>query len=172
MVGYRRNKLKSTDAVYFLTMVSRNRERIFTGKPLQDVLLTVMERLAEWKGCDYVAWVLLPDHIHWLVRPGDNDYSKLVYSFKYGVGAELKKIGQLAKGRKIWQDRFWEHTVMDDEDLRQCIEYIHYNPVKHGYADAPSKWTLSSFMDFVDEDLYPEDWADGGEIAIPGAEYD
>ena len=137
LVGYRRNKLKSPDAVYFLTMASRNRERFFNDKEIQDILRIVMGRLVEWKDLEYVAWVLLPEHIHWLLRPKDNDYSKVVYSFKYGVGAELKKIGRLAKGQKIWQDRFWEHTVRDDKDLHRCIEYIHYNPVKHGYVGAP-----------------------------------
>ena len=58
----------------------------------------------------------------------------------------------------MWQPRYWEHTVRSETDYRKHVEYIHYNPVKHGYVRMPSEWPYSSFMRYVNRNLYPEDW--------------
>ena len=57
--------------------------------------------------------------------------------------------GFVPKGGRFWQDRFWEHTVRDDDDRERCVEYIHYNPVKHGIVNAPREWKYSSFQKYV-----------------------
>jgi len=59
---------------------------------------------------------------------------------------------------KVWQPRFWEHQIRDDEDLRQHVEYIHYNPVKHGHVARPAEWPWSSFRRYVAEGKYDEAW--------------
>ena len=66
----------------------------------------------------------------------------------------------------IWRRRFWEHTIRDDADLRHHIDYIHYNPVKHGYVSRPLDWPHSSFHRYVKRGLLASDWG-VGEIAIP-----
>jgi putative transposase len=76
------------------------------------------------------------------------------------------------KGGKFWQDRFWEHTVRDDDDRERCVEYIHYNPVKHGIVNAPRDWKYSSFNKYVERGIYPADWGDGASVVVQGAEYD
>ena len=58
----------------------------------------------------------------------------------------------------VWQRRYWEHYIRDEDDLIKHIEYIFYNPVKHGYVDAPSKWKYSSFLEYVEKGLYSIDW--------------
>ncbi len=131
-----------------------------------------MGRIRERFDIKLIAWVILPDHLHWLIKPGEADYSKVVYSFKKGLGAEFKKTGIISQGDMIWQDRFWEHTVKDDEDRERCVEYIHFNPVKHGLVKAPGDWKHSSFHRYVERGIYPADWADGARIVIAGAEYD
>ena len=60
----------------------------------------------------------------------------------------------------MWQRRFWDHVIRDDEDYAAHVDYIHYNPVKHGHVDTPSAWPFSSFHKFVRTGLYPADWAD------------
>jgi len=64
----------------------------------------------------------------------------------------------------IWQRRYWEHTLRDENDFEQHCHYIHYNPVKHGHAAAASQWPYSSFQRFVKLGLYPLDWAEGQQI--------
>jgi putative transposase len=172
MVGYRRNKPDNPEATFFLTMTTFNRKHWFGDELGRDVLLRVMTRLAEGSDLEYEAWVILPDHVHWLLRPNSGDYSRIVSAFKYGVGAEFKKMGRLVKGQRMWQSRFWEHTIRDEDDYTRCVEYIHYNPVQHGYASAPKDWPHSSFGEFVKRGLYPIDWAEGDGIVIAGSEYD
>ena len=58
----------------------------------------------------------------------------------------------------MWQRRFWEHLVRDQEDFNRLCDYIHYNPVKHGLAKSPGEWRYSTFADFVASGLYPENW--------------
>jgi len=62
--------------------------------------------------------------------------------------------------RGIWQRRYWEHTIRDDEDWARHVDYIHFNPVKHGYAEHPGAWPYSSFHRMVRLGFYPADWAD------------
>jgi putative transposase len=172
MVNYRRLKLDSDDAVYFLTMATKWRKPWFRQESELAIVMQTMDRIKARFNLDYEAWVTLPDHIHWLVSPNKADYSKVVFAFKRGIGAELKKTGKLHDGERIWQSRFWEHTILDDEDFQRCVEYIHYNPVKHGLVDTAIDWVYSSFREFVSAGLYPPDWGGGEVVLVPGAEYD
>ena len=65
---------------------------------------------------------------------------------------------QIKGERAVWQRRYWEHVIRDGEDLKRHVEYIHYNPVKHGWVRAPKDWKYSSFHTFVKEGLYSPDW--------------
>jgi putative transposase len=69
----------------------------------------------------------------------------------------------VAKREKgIWQRRYWEHAIRDDADLARHIDYIHFNPVKHGYAPRVGDWPYSSFSRYVARGLLPQDW--GGDV--------
>ena len=61
--------------------------------------------------------------------------------------------------RGVWQRRFWEHTIRDEKDFAAHMDYIHYNPVKHGHAGCPHAWAHSSFHRWVREGRYAADWA-------------
>ena len=94
-----------------------------------------------------------------------------MFSRSLPVG-ERRSASRVAKGeRGVWQRRYWEHTARDDEDLRRHVDYIHYNPVKHGHAATAADWPYSSFHRYVREGVYPADWAgdgmDGGDYAEP-----
>jgi REP-associated tyrosine transposase len=58
----------------------------------------------------------------------------------------------------VWQPRFWEHTLEDEEDLESHFDYVHYNPMKHGYVKRLAEWPWSSFHRYVAEGHYPPDW--------------
>jgi putative transposase len=75
------------------------------------------------------------------------------------------------KNDKIWQERFRVHMIRDEIDHTRCIEYIHFNPAKHGYVDNPEKWKYSSFNRYVEMGVYEKSWIDGSTIIISGAEY-
>jgi putative transposase len=68
------------------------------------------------------------------------------------------------KERSVWQRRFWEHLIRNQEDLNRHIEYIHYNPVKHGLTKAPADWKYSSFHRFVTNGIYDQGWGTGVKV--------
>ncbi len=116
---------------------------------------------------EIIAWVVLPEHMHaiWKLPEGDADYStrwaaiKARFSKSIAPG-EFQNASRLEKdGRGIWQRRFWEHTIRDDRDLQNHVDYIHFNPVKHGLAVRAQDWPHSSFHRFATRGVYALDWA-------------
>ena len=172
MVGYRRNKPRNPDAEYFITIVTRHRKTWFSSDDDLEFVKTAMDKIKYRYNLKYLAWAILPNHIHWLLAPCDADYSKVVFTFKKTVSSRFKMRGFLSTGNKFWQDRFWEHTIEDDEERRNYVEYIHYNPVKHRLVASPHDWPYSSFHEYVERGVYQIDWADGEKIVIHGEQYD
>jgi len=113
-----------------------------------------------------IAVCVLPDHLHaiWALPPGDADFSRrwslIKTEFSRGVPANKDRSpSKLRKREKgIWQRRFWEHAIRDDRDLSRHIEYIHFNPVKHGYVSRACDWPHSSFHRYVARGFLPLDW--------------
>jgi putative transposase len=120
------------------------------------------------------AIVILPEHMHaiWTLPPSDADFSgrwrQIKSTFTASVVAAGVKVSRDHRGEyDLWQRRFWEHTVRDDDDFRRCIDYIHYNPVKHGLATSPADWKLLSLHRYIREGTLPPDWGGDG-AAIEG----
>ena len=118
------------------------------------------------------AIVVLPDHLHaiWTLPQGDADYAtrwrliKTAFSRAIAPG-ERRSPSRGAKGeRGIWQRRYWEHTLRDELDFERHCDYIHFNPVKHGYVSKVNEWPYSSFQRFTRLGAYPANWASGGEV--------
>jgi len=116
------------------------------------------------------AIVVLPDHLHciWTLPPGDERFSmrwrriKTLFS-RAILPTELRSGSRRRRGeRGIWQRRFWEHVVRDEWDFAQHTDYIHFNPVKHGYAARPVDWSYSSLHAFVRRGILDEDWGTNG----------
>lgn len=112
------------------------------------------------------AWVVLPDHLHcvWTLPPGDDDFStrwrviKTVFARSLPVN-ERRSAARMRSGeRGIWQRRFWEHSIRDDEDFATHVDYVHFNPVKHGYVRQVADWPHSTFKACVRRGQYPEAW--------------
>ena len=127
---------------------------------------------------ELTAMVLLPDHLHavWTLPTGDDRYSlrwklvkeKFTRHYLEGGGREIAvSASRLHQGeRGIWQRRFWEHTVRDEEDLKRSIDYIHWNPKKHGHVNNVRDWPWSSFHRFVTLREYTVEW--GAQDPTPG----
>ncbi len=113
------------------------------------------------------AWVVLPEHMHaiWTLPEGDSDYPLRWRLIKGGFlrslpATEYRRKSRVYKGeRGIWQRRYWEHTIKDEDDYRRCHNYIHYNPVKHNYVIRAADWPYSSIHRYIAQGIYPADWA-------------
>jgi putative transposase len=123
-----------------------------------------------------IAICVLPDHLHalWGMPEGDADFSKRWSLIKGGFSRGLNpshprsasKISKREKG--IWQRRYWEHAIRDDADFERHVDYIHFNPVKHGHVTRVCHWPHSSFHRYVERGLLAADW--GGDMrAISGS---
>jgi len=108
------------------------------------------------------AWVILPDHLHsiWTLPPGDHDFSGRWREIKKAFSKALPRTERRSearvrrKERGIWQRRFWEHAIRDDEDYAVHMDYVHYNPVKHGWVEHVADWPYSTFHRLVEKGPY------------------
>ena len=163
MVLYRRNFIPGGTYFFTVTVVDRRSDCLVRNIEL----LRQSFRLARRKRpFEIDAIVVLPEHIHciWTLPPGDADYSHRWSLIKARFSRALLNAGQPVKRNargeyNVWQRRFWEHTVRDEKDLRAHVDYIHYNPVKHGLVARVSEWPYSSFHRFVRLGWLGADWA-------------
>lgn len=113
----------------------------------------------------------------WVLPSGDHDFTlrwrliKAAFS-KQLPSTERRSNVRMARGeRGIWQRRFWEHTLRDERDFAAHVDYVHFNPVKHGHVRAVRDWPYSTFHRYVVEGVYAEDWGGaGGELIIDAGE--
>lgn len=163
-------RLYQPGGTYFFTVVTYDRRPIFRDPEARNHLGASMRTIAREKPFATVAIVLLWDHLHcvWSLPPGDHDFSTRWKAVKSRFTAEWTRDGgteavvtlsQQRRGQRgVWQPRFWEHLIRDEEDLERYCDYIHYNPVKHGYAERPWDWPDSSFRRFVRMGDYSPEW--------------
>ncbi len=183
MPRFRRNYVPG--GTYFFTLVMHRRRPILTTPLARRCLRGALTAERERAPFELVAIALLPDHLHavWTLPDGDANFTlrwqriKEGFTRRYLVGggteAEITGARSQRRERGVWQPRFWEHTVRDEDDFDRCLTYVHYNPVKHGLADAPGEYPWSSFQKFVDRGWYEPTWGTGAVPAdVPGAEWD
>ena len=155
---------------YFLTLVTYNRNPIFRKQENISRLRTALRTVKSEMPFEIAGAVMLPDHIHfiWSLPTEDSDYSirigRLKALFTKSLSLELTLERNTSSSRRkhresnVWQRRFWEHTLRDEEDFQIHLDYIHYNPVKHGYVQCPHLWPPSSFHHWVKNGGYSADW--------------
>ncbi len=171
MVQYRRNQVPG--GTYFFTVTLRNR-RATTLVDNIDTLRMAFHQTRSKRPFVIDAIVVLPDHLHaiWTLPAEDDDYAGRWRSIKSQFTHALDGSGvSLAKNSKgeyaLWQRRYWEHTIRDETDLARHVDYIHFNPVKHGWVERVQDWPHSSFHRFVKQGHCPQNWA-----GSPGASDD
>ncbi|CAI8961261.1 transposase [Methylocaldum szegediense] len=120
--------------------------------------------------------MVLPEHLHAILTlpSGDHDYSGRWRLIKRTFSRRLTQLGvPVEKNRRGEYDlcarRFWEHTIRDESDFAHHLDYIHYNPVKHGWVKRPLEWPYSTFHRYVAAGLYPADW--GSQPLLSKGEY-
>ena len=144
----------------FLTAVCHNRQKYLRQQKNKELLLSVMREVKAVKSFSMVAYAIMDNHFHCIIRPEDhNNFSKIMQSIKLRFTNRYKKNNGSESNSTLWQPRFWDHVIRDHNDMQRHIEYIHYNPVKHGYSPSPYEYQWSSFRIYVEREVYPKDWA-------------
>jgi putative transposase len=167
MPEYRRIRIKGGCYFFTVTLADRNSDLLIreVGR-LRESYRTASQRLP----FETIAICILPNHLHaiWQLPERDVEYSKRWNSIKTGFSRGLpadhrRSASKIAKREKgLWQRRFWEHAIRDEQDLARHIDYIHFNPVKHGLVPRVCDWPHSSFHRYVADGTLPNDW--GGDI--------
>jgi len=174
MVQYRRNLLLG--GTFFFTVTLHDRRAKYLTEHIE-LLRTAMRQTAQRLPFQTHAIVVLPEHLHalWTLPPGDANYPARWRSIKTSFSRSLVTQGiQLDKTPRgeylLWQRRYWEHTIQNDDDFRRHVDYIHFNPVKHGWVTRVANWPYSSFHRYVARGELPEDWGGCG-IITPDSAY-
>ena len=153
-----------------LIVLAYNRKNIFVKNI--ELLRDSFKNAKQYYNFEIIAICVLPDHIHMILNPDNiKEYPKIITSIKYyfsknyGVRVETPTYGYVNKGEKgIFQHRYFECTICSQEELNNHINYIHYNPVKHGHVKNVKDWEYSSFHKFVENNLYNSDWGSSTDI--------
>jgi putative transposase len=168
MPEYRRAYLPGSSV--FLTLITYQRDKLFLLPENIDKLRQACNLIMAEKPFTIDAAVILPEHIHflWTLPPGDADYSYRVGRMKVLFTRALRGANNLpenmCESRKkhresnVWQRRFYEHTIRDEFDLHKHLDYLHFNPVKHGLVKCVHDWGYSSFHRGVRRGEYDAKW--------------
>jgi REP-associated tyrosine transposase len=167
MPQYRRAKISG--GTFFFTVAIADRSDDLLIRHI-DRLRRIYRAAQERRAFETVAICVLPDHLHalWSLPPGDADFATRWGMIKSGFSRGLaddapRSSSQLSRReRGLWQRRYWEHAIRDEVDLERHVDYIHFNPVKHGHVTRMCDWPHSSFHRYVEQGLLPSDW--GGDM--------
>jgi putative transposase len=181
MPNYRRRYVPG--GTYFFTAVTDGRRPILTSDLARPLIHSAIQAELAKTPFGLTALVLLPDHLHtiWTLPDGDSAYplrwkrikEQFTRDYLAAGGSESGRSGRgHGRGRNVWQPRYWEHVVRDDDDFKRCLDYIHWNPVKHGLVRRVQDYPWSSFCQWVEMGEYDIDWGAGEVTDIAGAEWD
>ena len=150
---YRRARVKG--GIYFFTVVTHDRLPLFDNPANVILFEEALHHVKSRHPIQQHAYVILPDHIHciWQLPEDCDDFSLRWRLVKHYVSRHTPK-------QPFWQKRFWEHLIRDESDYRQHLDYIHYNPAKHGLAKHPREWPHSSYHRYFEKQWYTADWGE------------
>jgi len=172
MSNYRRSR---EGHLFFFTVVAHKRRQILTTPMGRECLRNAIKEVQDHHPFELTAIVLLPDHLHtiWEMPRGDQNYSlrwrriKSLFTTKWitagGKAAAVSHNRVKRRERGVWQRRFYEHTIQDEADLKRCVDYLHVNPLKHGFVKRVCDWPWSSFHRYVKLGEYSANWGSQAE---------
>jgi putative transposase len=149
--------------IYFFTVVTFNRVPIFTNEDRVESLRHAFRKVMATRPFEIDAMVILPEHLHciWRMPEGDADYSSRWREIKKAASRQISTATNARNERMVWQRRFWEHAIRNEEDWRRHVDYIHYNPVKHGHVPCAVDWPFSSIHRSIEAGMIACDWGGG-----------
>jgi len=174
MPEYRRIFTKG--GIYFFTINTYKRQNIFSSPKSRAILQDAIAHVKTYHPFKIEAYYILPNHIHFLWHLPEDDFDfatrirliKRRFSIQYREKFDITLPKTTSRKKRnestIWQRRYWEHLIRDEDDLEHHIDYIHYNPVKHGWVKSVRDWEDSSFHEYVRLGFYDLAWGDEYEI--------
>jgi putative transposase len=164
---YRRANAKG--GTYFFTVNLADRTQDLLVKHIS-VLRESTRLIRQQHTFEIVTMVVLPDHLHaiWRLPSDDANYAMRWSQIKAAFSRALPKQEPISPSRQkkrergIWQRRYWEHQIQDEQDLAKHMDYIHYNPVKHGYVNRAVDWPYSSIHRYMRQGWFGADWGVAG----------
>lgn len=144
------------NAFVFITSLTKDRNKIFNQKENKDLLILTIENVKNEIPFEVFAFVILPDHFHLIIQSSNDEsnFSKILQLIKGRFTYQYKIVNKIKNPLSLWQRRFWDHIIRDENDLKNHLDYIHWNPVKHGYVHQPNEWVDSSFQNWINRGLY------------------
>lgn len=155
---------------YFFTLVSYHRRPLFSNPENVNRFKIAINKVKKKYPFSLNAIVMLPDHLHclWKLPENDSNFSTRWRLIKRYFSIQIMTSLNHRKEKKIWQRRFWEHVIRNENDWQKHMDYIHYNPVKHGLVTSPGDWAYSSFKYWVQKGVYGKDWGSMEPVTIRG----
>jgi putative transposase len=134
------------NSTIFITSVTYRRGKFLSEQMDLDLFWVCTKQAMERYPFKILAFVILPDHFHWLMRMPEThpNFSEPLYYLKGKFSYQYKRAHHIKGPIQVWQPRFWDHIIRNEEDLRVHLNYIYWNPVKHGYVDDVGSWTQIS----------------------------
>lgn len=174
MPNYRRARVEGATWFFTVNLLQRRGNDLLVRHI--DTLREAIRHVRRLHPFGIDAWVVLPEHMHcvWTLPPGDANFPlrwRLLKTFfcRALPADEYRSTYRVLRGeRGIWQRRYWEHLIRDEDDFRRHVDYVHINPLKHGLVAQVIDWPYSTFHRDVRSGLYPADWAGDVELDVPG----
>jgi len=173
MRTYVRTRVQGGTYFFTVTLAERHGNTLLVDRidPLKDAF----RRTRQDHPFAMPAFVVLPEHLHciWKLPPGDDDFPMRWRLIKSRFSRSLPKDERRSNSREcksergIWQRRYWEQLVRSEAHFQRCMDYIHYNPIKHGHATHALDWPHSSFRHWAERGVYPMDWAVPPKAGLP-----
>ena len=173
MPNYRRSY--ATGACWFFTVNLQDRRQSLLIDNIE-LLKQCIKTVKRQRPFTINAWVVLPEHMHciWTLPEGDTDYPGRWRAIKKAFSraipqVEFSTFRQIRQHRRgIWQRGYWEHWIRDETDFWRHFDYIHVNPLKHGWVSRVRDWPHSTFHLYVTTGYYSIDWCGDKTVAIMG----
>jgi len=164
-------RYKSPGSTWFFTIVTYQRRRFLCDDRVRNALRDAIGKVQTKYPFSVEAWVLLPNHFHciWSLPVGDSNFQLRIRLLKRFVTLSCSgflhrdsistESRRKRKESTLWQRRYWEHQIRSEKEFKHHMDYIHYNPVKHGFCQSPIEWPYSTIHRLTKEGNYPEGWA-------------
>lgn len=159
-------------AIVFVTGVTHQRLPYLGPEEDLSLFWDTLRRVQAIHPFRLLAHVTLPEHFHWLLRvdDGEGDFSAVLHSVKRNYTQSYKKAHGIRGHLQVWQRGFWDHVIREEKDLARHFDYIHWNPVKHGYVQRPEDWQHSTYRYWLGLGYYEMGWGHVAPASIEGME--
>ena len=144
-----------------MTSVTRQRNPLFEDQKLVELLRQILNNVKRLYPFTMKAYAFLPDHFHMMIKPDISvTISQIMQSFKQNFTWQYKRLRNTPGSTSVtlWQPGSWDHVIRNEDDYKRHLDYIHYNPVKHGYVSKPEDFSNTSYMTYIKRGWYEIGW--------------